>query len=587
MGYVLGIDTGGTNTDCVILHEEDLSFVCAGKSPTTHADLSEGIRNSIDTMDFSKFREITSVRLSTTLATNAVVEGKGGSVGLVLSGFGDGDTFDYPADIVCRISGKLDIKGNEKVALSEKEIKEALESLSGKVDALAISCYASVRNPAHELLIRKMAEELTDMPVFCAHELSASLGFRERTVTTVFNAGLLQIVRRLIISAKSVLTGKGISAPIAIVRSDGTLMTEKVAMKRPVDMVLSGPAASILGARHLTGLDDAFILDMGGTTTDIAYMHGGTVSLNPEGANIGGWQTHCGSADISTHGIGGDSLIDIDSEGRLEETPEIKVGPRRVVPVCRCSGENDGKIKSSYGITPTDLAHAAGKLDIWDSAKSKEAMQSAARKAGTDYEALLNMATRKVTERIVYAIIQSVADFERKRVDLIGDTASAFLMKKAFVNDAAEFMQARFNIRYPIIAIGGPVRQWLPAAADILHTEVVIPEHFFVANAIGAAVAEYSETADAIIRPVINGSLYSVYLPDRKLDCSTYEEACAAAEKGLSEYVRARMGDNGVFECSVCTEKEDRYTEIFSSGKRTYVETKVRACASTGRTVIR
>ena len=131
------------------------------------------------------------------------------------------------------------------------------------------------------------------------------------------------------------------------------------------------------------------------------------------------------------------------------------------------------------------------------------------------------------------------------------------------------------------------MRQWLPAVADILHTEVVIPEHFFVANAIGAAVAEYSEMADATIRPVINGSLYAVYLPDRKLECSTYEEACVAAEEGLGKYVRARMADNGIFECSVSTEKEDRYTEIFSSGKRTYIETKINACASTGRTVIR
>lgn len=331
MSFILGIDTGGTYTDGVVIDAKGRNIVCKAKAMTTKADLTIGIDNCIRALGFDKTGEIDHVSLSTTLATNTIVEGRGADTGLIY--MGDEIEGDIPALCIEKISGKIDIAGNETEKLDAGEVKRALEAMRGKVASVAVSGYASVRNPKHELEVKRIAGEVLNVPIVCGHELTSSLGFYQRTVTAVINGRLIPAIDGLLDSIKTVLTRHGINAPVMVVKGDGTLITEKYAKDRPVETILSGPAASIMGGVALTGEKNALIVDMGGTTTDIAYVTGGEVKIKAEGARVGGWLTRVQAADISTFGLGGDSRIYIDKKGALQ------IGPQKVYPLCMIGKE--------------------------------------------------------------------------------------------------------------------------------------------------------------------------------------------------------------------------------------------------------
>lgn len=327
MTLVLGIDTGGTYTDGVLIDRVERRIIAKSKALTTRKNLAVGITNVINAMDLDGVvDDIHIVALSTTLATNAIVEGRGCEVGLIMIGFSE--ELDLPAKEVRYIAGGHDIRGNERAPFDEDAARAALESLRGKVDALAISSYLSVRNPEHELRAQKLAREILGVPAVCGHHLTRSLGMKERSVTALLNACLIPIIEELLVSVKKVMQERGISAPVMIVKGDGALMGEKQAMERPIETILSGPAASIIGANFLAGVRDGMVLDMGGTTSDIAVLKNGVPKLNKDGASVGGWRTCVEAADISTYGLGGDSYIQKDCHG------SFKLGPRRVWPIC-------------------------------------------------------------------------------------------------------------------------------------------------------------------------------------------------------------------------------------------------------------
>lgn len=326
MSFILGMDTGGTYTDAVIIDAKDREVLCKAKALTTKDDLMTGIRNCLEQLEFDKMDEISLISLSTTLATNAIVEGRGGKVVLLYMGAELDE--EVPAAESIRIQGRFDIMGREKEMLDKEEVRRVLEPLQGKADAVAISGYASVRNPKHEQEAAQIAEEVLGVPVICAHHLSTALGFYQRTVTAVLNGRLISIIDDLLASTRSVLKEKGINGSIMVVKGDGTLMTEKLASQRPVETILSGPAASVIGGLALTGQKDGLVVDMGGTTTDIAEISGGSVKIRREGANVGGWLTRVQAAEISTFGIGGDSRICLDRHG------ELQIGPEKVIPLC-------------------------------------------------------------------------------------------------------------------------------------------------------------------------------------------------------------------------------------------------------------
>lgn len=325
MSLVLGIDTGGTYTDGVVVDRSTKKIVAKAKSLTTRDNLCIGITKCINNMKFDDFSSVEIVSLSTTLATNAIVEGRGCEVGLIMIGMEPRE--ELPVNHIATVKGGHDIKGKEKMPLDEDEVRNAIEGFRGKVDAIAISAYLCVRNPEHEIRVQKMVREILDVPVVCAHHLTRSLGIHERTVTAILNARLMPIIKELMDSVKTVLDEKNISAPIMIVKGDGSLMGEEQAQDKPIETLLSGPASSIIGATFLANEKDALVLDMGGTTTDIAILKNGIPRIDDEGARVGGWLTRVEAAAINTYGLGGDSYLQLDMEGGF------KVGPQRVWPV--------------------------------------------------------------------------------------------------------------------------------------------------------------------------------------------------------------------------------------------------------------
>ena len=328
--YGLGFDTGGTYTDAVIIDLENGEIKCCAKSLTTRNDLSLGIAGAIRGFDPSLFQHVTMVSISSTLATNSIVEGKGCRVALVCAG----REFDrsIPADFSACISGGHTLRGEEDKPLDEESARHFFESVKGKVDGVAISSYLSVRNPEHELRLREICREILDVPVVCGHELSSSLGFHERTTTCIMNTRLLPIIKDLMISVKKVMANVGIDAPMMIVKGDGSIMSERIALDRPIETILSGPAASLIGAKNLTGANDAIVVDIGGTTTDIGILRNGTPRLEKEGAVIGGRRTRVLAAEIATSGIGGDSRI-------IANGGEFILSPLRIVPLCIASSQ--------------------------------------------------------------------------------------------------------------------------------------------------------------------------------------------------------------------------------------------------------
>ena len=315
MQLVLGIDTGGTYTDSVILDMEKGRIVTKAKALTTKENLSIGVRNSLLNLGSIDYKKISMVSLSTTLATNAVVENKGGEAGLII--IGPKTDIEVPVTKKIFLAGGHDIHG---IPLADLDLLQAEKAImrvfQGKVDAIAISSYLSVRNPEHELQVRDLIQDLLDMPVVCAHQLTTSLGFFERTVTAVLNAKLIPIIKDLNDSVKEVLRELGIQAPLMVVKGDGCMMDEKAAQEKPIETILSGPAASVIGATFLAKTENAIILDMGGTTTDIAIVEKGAPRLNQEGASVGDWLTRVQAAEISTFGLGGDSWLQLTKEGQ-------------------------------------------------------------------------------------------------------------------------------------------------------------------------------------------------------------------------------------------------------------------------------
>lgn len=337
MTLLLGVDTGGTYTDAVLLRDER-EVVASAKALTTRQDLAIGIGAAVEAVlreSGADVAEIGLASLSTTLATNALVEGQGGRAGLVYIGFGAADLGAHGLaealgnDPVIVLGGGHDHAGGETEALDRDALGAWLETETG-ASAYAVAARFATRNPAHELAAAEMIRDITGRPVSLSHHLSAKLNGPKRALTALLNARLIGMIARLIDKTEGKLRELGIAAPLMVVRGDGALISAEQARARPIETILSGPAASIVGARWLTGAAHALVSDIGGTTTDVALLREGKPAIDPEGARVGPWRTMVEAVAMRTFGLGGDSEVHVRDEG-LEGG--VSLGPRRVIPV--------------------------------------------------------------------------------------------------------------------------------------------------------------------------------------------------------------------------------------------------------------
>jgi N-methylhydantoinase A/oxoprolinase/acetone carboxylase beta subunit len=575
---VLGIDTGGTYTDGVLMDYDARRVLATAKSLTTKHDLSIGIDQVLQNIHLDNPGDIRMVSVSTTLATNAIAEGKGKRVALFLIGY-DPDLIEsfhldrrFATPDFYYFAGGHDLNGQEKEPLDLQGLLSKVNEIKGRVDALAISSYFSPLNPEHEQRTREAVAGVCDLPVVMGHQLSTKLGSVERATTAALNASLLAVLQSFVIAVRRAMERQNIHAPLMVVRGDGTLMSDEFAARTPVETIHSGPAASAIGGRFLSGREDALVIDIGGTTTDLALVEGGEVSIREEGAMVADYKTAVKAAQLLSIGLGGDSRIAVSAEKRLT------LGPERVVPLCQLAAHHSGVRKrlqalagrsltltqrddldywfllreppaealsrdervhqlvdllrdgplplpeilkkmgllhrnqlgadwmfrddvlGRSGLTPTDLLHLEGRYGAWDEEAARWACEAFSRSQSRLSDELAQEVWQRMTAMIVAAVVTFLTGLPLASLDPAGRTSNAWFFNNSLGGQHPHLL-TQIHLRQPIIGIGAPAAILLPPVAEALHTDLLLPEHFEVANAVGAVGGSVMVEEEVLIYP--------------------------------------------------------------------------------------
>ncbi len=329
----LGIDTGGTFTDGILFNPAQRSVIRKAKVLTTHEDLTVCISSVLEALLSQDNLAIELVSLSTTLATNAIAEGKRKPVALLLLGYDPQLVYQYHFDQEFGtrhfffIQGRHGLNGVEEIPLDEAEVARVAASIKDEVDAFAICSYAGFGNSAHEERAAQIVATLSGLPVVQAHHLSSELDSIRRAITASLNASLLAPLKDFLDAIETIFAQRGIHCPIMVVRGDGSTVRASFARGRPVEMIHSGPATSSIGGHFLAGVDNALVIDIGGTTTDIALIQQGLTQVEQGGATVGPYRTCVDTIKVRSLGLGGDSHLQFDTHQTLT------IGPHRVLPL--------------------------------------------------------------------------------------------------------------------------------------------------------------------------------------------------------------------------------------------------------------
>ena len=613
---VLGIDTGGTYTDGVLLEYNTHRIIAAHKSLTTKRDFSIGIENVIKEIELEDPSAIQMVSISTTLATNAIAEGKGKRVALFLIGY-DPDLINsfnmgkrFATPLYYYIEGGHDLHGQEKVPLDLQDLLEKTKAVQNKVDAIAVSSYFSPRNPEHEIRAQNAIASVSDLPIVLGHQLSTSLGSVERATTAALNASLLAVLQEFIIAVRRAMENRGINAPLMVVRGDGTLMNDEFAAQSPVETIHSGPAASAIGGRFLSGEDQALVLDIGGTTTDLALIKDGKVTVSETGASVSGYQTKVKAANLFSIGLGGDSHITLGRGNQIAIGPErvvplaylahrhknvkerlkalaqrgwpapypreleywflqrevpdsnsfttrekkvieiLRSGPKPATEVLKSMGLLDPsqidlsnlwreEITGKSGFTPTDILHIEGKHTPWNDEASQAALTVFSHYLNWDPDQFRQVFWQSVTEKITKAVIHFLTEKEiPSRNQPQQDLANWFLDNT--LTPEHEQLETVIKLKIPLIGIGAPADVMLNKTAQALKTDLILPNHYQVANATGAVAGSVMVTEEILIYPQLSaGNIdvigYYLQARDGREEIEELEDALKQAKKIAGE----------------------------------------------------
>jgi N-methylhydantoinase A/oxoprolinase/acetone carboxylase beta subunit len=641
--YGLGIDAGGTYTDAVIMDFTSQQVVVKCKAPTTQPDPSGGIRLVLEQIDSAFLQDVSMVSLATTFATNAMVEDRGAEAGLILVGYDERPPEIPSSTRVLMINGGHTVNGEQKGPLDVARLEVDLESFIRDLDAVAVTAFFSVRNPEHEKQVARIIRDRYDLPIVRGHRLSNRLDAIKRATTALWNARLIPLISELIIATENVLSENGIGAPLMVVRGDGTLMSAQTALDRPVDTLLSGPAASILGAKHLSGLTRALIVDMGGTTTDMASLSGGKVAIDPRGAKVGKWRTHVEAAKVRTIGVGGDSLIALTRERKLT------VGPRRVIPLCIVARQHPeiismlqtvlntidnapcGHVNPCTFYLPIDTGSGgeralnpgnpgAGLLNEylqfkdtcnWFSAREIEGHE----RTGGVYRSSLTPTDLRVAAgrfelgdrqaaRLGLAVLAKHMQVEEadciqrveeeisrilclEAVSLLDDRSEAALYQLVdhwFQPSVGASNGIGFNVKVslnaPVIGVGAPAAQCLPQTFERFDSNCLLPEAYEVSVAVGAVVGVVDRTSNAVIRNAESGG-FILHTDNDRQEFSSMGDAIEAGKKKLEIHARESMKQDHVVEPLMDFSIHEK-TAKAAGGENIHLETRLRLRA-TGR----
>lgn len=458
---IVGLDMGGTHIDGVVI--KDGKVINKIKKPTDRADLFGSIWGALEELlrDYDK-SEIERINLSTTISTNAIVEDKVSQVGMIIQA-GPGLNSDF---LACGeenqfISGYVDHRGIvvEDLDLAEIEIAKRLFK-SKEIKAIAVISKFCTRNPLSELNIAKILGKGFD-PITLGHTMSGKLNFPRRVFTSYLNSAVHNIFKDFSESIKKSLEKEGISADLYILKADGGTMDIESAEGRPVETILSGPAASFMGITSMIDTkEDAILLDIGGTTTDIFFLVDQVPLFEPLGAKISKYNTLVRAIYSVSIGLGGDSSISI-------EGGALSIGPKR-----------DGRPYAFGGPSPTPT-DAMIYLELMDTPKgaSKE-------KAG---EAIKELSDKlKIPPKeVAQLVLDTMASMIKQKTDEL-----LLEINSKPIYTIKELLYGKKLEPKSIIIIGGPASVLSCAIAKEYKLPCHFPANYEVANAIGAALAK-------------------------------------------------------------------------------------------------
>ncbi|MCP3901985.1 MAG: hydantoinase/oxoprolinase family protein [Desulfobacteraceae bacterium] len=454
---IIGLDVGGTHTDVVLI--DDKGLIKEVKVPTEPSDLFNTVLTGITELlkDISP-EKITKIILSTTLTTNAVVQQNVNPVGIVaLSGPGINAEFYSTGKNYYAVQGTIDHRGRETQKINEKEIQDIAKKFKkAGIKYIAVVGKFSVRNPSHEILIKRILNKQFKK-VFMGHNVSGNLNFPRRIATTHLNAAVYSMHKEFFTAVKDSLDKKGITAPIQVLKADGGTMSLDASIKFPAQTVLSGPAASIIGSiPHAEENKDTLVLDIGGTTTDIAILVNKVPILEPLGIRRGIYKSLIRSLKTYSEGLGGDSFVRVEDKNLL-------IGPERKGPAMAFGGPEP---------TPTDAIVYLGLMEKGDKKLAEKGIVQIAKQLDISPEDAANQILKTISKMIIDHSIEMVERINKKPVYTIHDFVEGYQIKIK-----------------KILLLGGPAKYLTKSIEEISGIETNAVPLSSVANAIGAALA--------------------------------------------------------------------------------------------------
>jgi N-methylhydantoinase A/oxoprolinase/acetone carboxylase beta subunit len=454
---IIGLDVGGTYTDVVLLGDEGI--VRAIKVLTDANALFTTVLSGLDAITEGIPPEnIRRIVLSTTLTTNAIAQAKISKVGMIVSGGPGIDPALYRTHPhYVAVCGSIDHRGREIEPVDTCEIEEFARSFASEgIRHVGVVGKFSTRNPQHEMLIHDRIQPYFEK-VFMGHQISGNLNFPRRIATTYLNAAVYPVHKQFFEAVQQSLEKKGLKIPIHIMKADGGTMNFAASMDYPAQTILSGPAASIMGSLAFAFDDEeSLVMDIGGTTTDMAILVNYVPVLNPLGICIGPYKTLIRSLESHSIPIGGDSRITIRNRC-------IHVGPERLGPAMAYGGSAP---------TPTDALCVMGKIKTGDREKSLQGFQPIARDLGCSVEA----AAARVFDHTCRAILNEA----QVLIDRINQKP---------VYTIHELHEGYQVAPRKILILGGPAPYFAQHFEEISSFRVGVVPRWDVANAIGAALA--------------------------------------------------------------------------------------------------
>ncbi len=454
---IIGLDVGGTHTDAVLLGNEGL--IREVKVFTDADDLFATVLTGLEKItEGIPPEKITRAVLSTTLTTNAVIQKKIPEVGMIVSsGPGIDPEFFRTNEHFFAVSGSIDHRGREVSPVDKTEVLHVAEMLKEKgIRNVGIVGKFSCRNPRHELRIYNLIKNSFGK-IFLGHRISGNLNFPRRIATAYLNTAVRQLHKKFFEAVIKSLEKKGLSIPIYVLKADGGTMSVDASLDFPSQTIFSGPAASVMGAiAFVSEEDDTVVLDIGGTTTDIAILVNRVPLLEPLGIEVGHYKTLIRSLQTCSIGIGGDSAVRV-TDGKLT------VGPDRA-----------GRAMAYGGAapTPTDALFVLGKIRNGDREKAVKGIETIAKSLGKSIEDTAFQIFDIACREILAAIRKMVNAVNSKPVYTIYELREGYVVKPK-----------------QVLIIGGPAPYFARRLEELSDFKVGVVPRWGVANAIGAALA--------------------------------------------------------------------------------------------------